>query len=443
VDATKSPARVTSEELIDALADARKLELELLEGIDDSQLLGKKAHFLEPPIWEFGHVGWFQEYWILRHLDQAETLLPGSDGVYDSFNVSYKLRWDHAYPSRRETHAYLTEVFNRSIGRIESREPTSQDAYFYTLSALHEDMHTENLTLILQTLGYARPKLSVVDPAYGNPPSDPAFRPHDVALPGGTFLLGAMPDEPFVFDNEKWAHPVEVKPFQISSTPVTNADFAAFVDDEGYRRREPWSRDGWYWRRREGVEHPLFWVRGGDGRWYERRFDQVVPLEPWHPVVYVNWYEAEAYCRWARRRLPTEAEWEMAASAEPTPDGRAVTGQKRRFPWGDDPPTPERANLDYRVGGTVDVRALPAGDSAFGCRQMIGNVWEWVADTFEPYPGFKCDPYKEYSQPYFGQKKVLRGGCWTTRSRLIRNTWRNFYMRHRRNIFAGFRTCAV
>jgi iron(II)-dependent oxidoreductase len=233
-----------------------------------------------------------------------------------------------------------------------------------------------------------------------------------------------------------------VKPFRIFSTPVTNAEFAAFVDDDGYRRRHLWDRRGWDWRRREGAEHPLFWLRGGDGRWYERRFDQVVPLEPWHPVVYVNWYEAEAYCRWAKRRLPTEAEWELAASAEPTLDGRSMTSRKRRFPWGDELPTPDRANLDFRAGGTVDVRALPAGDSAFGCRQMIGNVWEWVADTFDPYPGFECDPYKEYSQPYFGQKKVLKGGCWTTRSRLIRNTWRNFFMRHRRNIFAGFRTCA-
>jgi len=443
VDAARSPAQVTSEELIEALADARKLELELLEGIADSQMLGMKAHFLEPPIWEFGHVGWFQEYWILRHLDHAETLLQGSDGVYDSFNVSYKLRWDHSYPSRRETHAYITEVLNRSIGRLESRAPTPQDAYFYTLAALHEDMHTENLTLILQTLGYARPTLSVLDPACGDPPVNPAYRPHDVPIPGGTFLLGAMPYEPFVFDNEKWAHPVEVKPFRISSTPVTNAEFAAFVDDDSYRRRQLWDRRGWDWRRREGVEHPLFWVRGADGRWYERRFDQVAPLQPWHPVAYVNWYEAEAYCRWARRRLPTEAEWEMAASAEPTPDGRGIASRKRRFPWGDDLPTPERANLDYRTGGTVDVRALAAGDSPFGCRQMIGNVWEWVADTFEPYPGFECDPYKEYSQPYFGQKKVLKGGCWTTRSRLVRNSWRNFFKRHRRNIFAGFRTCAL
>jgi iron(II)-dependent oxidoreductase len=442
VDVEGSRARVTAEELIDALVDARKVELELLEAIPDSQMLGMKAHFLEPPIWEFGHVGWFQEYWILRRLDDRETLLPGSDGIYDSFNVSYKLRWDHAYPSRQDTQAYISEVLKRSLGRLDSRQPTGKEQYFYTLAALHEDMHTENLTLIQQTLGFKRPTLSVLDHACVNPPVDRSYVGRDVRIPGGTFLFGAMPGEPFVFDNEKWAHPVEVKPFDISPTAVTNAEYAAFVDDDGYHRREFWSRRGWEWRRGEGVEHPLFWSRGADGRWSERRFDQVVLLEPWHPMVHVNWYEAEAYCRWARRRLPTEAEWELAASAEPTPDGRGITGRKRRFPWGDEAPTPERANLDYRAGGTVDVRALAAGDSAFGCRQMIGNVWEWVADTFEPHPGFVCDPYKEYSQPYFGRKKVLKGGCWTTRSRLIRNTWRNFYMRHRRNIFAGFRTCA-
>jgi iron(II)-dependent oxidoreductase len=178
-------------------------------------------------------------------------------------------------------------------------------------------------------------------------------------------------------------------------------------------------------------------VRGDGGRWYESRFGETVALAPWHPVVHVNWYEAQAYCRWAHRRLPTEAEWEMAATFDP------MTGRKRRFPWGDAPPAAEQASLDFRPGGVIDVRALPAGDSPVGCRQMIGNVWEWVDDTFAPYPGFECDPYKEYSQPYFGRKKVLRGGAWATRSRLIRSTWRNFYMRHRRNIFAGFRTCAV
>lgn len=423
-------------DLVDALLDARRVELELLDGLTDAQMLGTPAHFLEPPIWEMGHVGWFQEYWISRHLDGESPLLPGSDGVYDSFNVSYTRRWDHRYPSRRQTLDYITAVLRRSVSRLEARAPDAADAYFYTLAAQHEDMHAENLTLILQTLGYRRPSLSAVGPEV-TLSVDLTSLPRDVAVPGGTFPLGASPDEPFVFDNEKWAHPVEVAPFRIAALAVTNAEFQRFVDDDGYRRRELWGRRGWEWRRRERAEHPLFWVRGGDGRWHERRFDAVVALAPWHPAAHVNWYEAEAYCRWAGRRLPTEAEWETAATIEP------ATGRKWRFPWGDAPPTPWCANLDFRAGGTVDVRAFSGGDSPVGCRQMIGNVWEWVDDTFEPYPGFVCDPYREYSQPYFGGKKVLRGGCWATRSRLIRATWRNFYMRHRRNIFAGFRTVAL
>jgi iron(II)-dependent oxidoreductase len=422
--------------LIEALLDARSVELELLSGLTDGELLGPRGHFIEPPIWEIGHVGWFQEYWILRRLDGAEPLLPGADGIYDSFHVSYKRRWDHPFPSRDETLAYISEVLRQCIARLESRKPTVEEAYLYTLAALHEDMHAESFTMILHTDGYRRPALSRFDPAWAAPALDPGYRPRDVDVPGGAFLLGADPDEPFVFDNEKWAHPVEVKPFRISTTPVTNAEFQAFVDDNGYRRRECWSRRGWDWRRREGAEHPLFWVRDDDGWWNGRQFDGVAPLDPWHPVVHVNWYEAEAFCRWAGRRLPTEAEWEMAATFDFT------TGRKRRFPWGDEPPLPARASLDYRAGATIDVRALPDGDSPVGCRQMIGNVWEWVDDTFQPYPGFVCDPYAEYSQPYFGEKKVLRGGGWMTRSRLIRTTYRNFYKRHRRNIVAGFRTAA-
>src|SRR5213595_2530020 len=419
-------AATTSDALLEALLDARRVELALLDDLSDAQMLGPRGHFLEPPIWEMGHVGWFQEYWLLRRLDGADPLLPGTDEIYDSFNVSYTRRWDHRFPSRAATLAYITDVLRRSVARLESREPRNDEAYFYTLAAQHEDMHAENLTEILQTLGHTRP--ASLSSAGAPPPVDHAFRPVDVVVPGGTFRLGADPEQPFVFDNEKWAHPVEVAPFRIAATPVTNAELQAFVDDGGYRRREWWGRRGWDWRRREQAEHPVFWARDGDSRWYERSFDAMATLAPWHPVVHVNWYEADAYCRWAGRRLPTEAEWEMAATVEP------ATGHKRRYPWGDGAPTAARASLDFGAGGTIDVRALPEGDSPVGCRQMIGNVWEWVADTFQAYPGFECDPYQEYSQPYFGQKKVLRGGCWTTRTRVIRSTWRNFYMRHRRNI---------
>src|SRR5215813_6668491 len=258
-------ARMDSHDLLAALTDARRFELELFEGVADSQLLGENAHFLEPPIWEIGHVGWFQEYWILRHLDGAEPLLPGSDGIYDSFNVSYRLRWEHRFPSRRETLDYIARVLERVVGRIESREPTAEESYFYTLAALHEDMHAENLTLVLQTLGYARPMLSSFERAAREPPVDEAYQPRDITVPGATFELGASRAEPFVFDNEKWAHPVVVPPFRISSTPVTNGQFQEFVDSGGYLRRELWSYRGWDWRRRARIEGPLFWIKDERG----------------------------------------------------------------------------------------------------------------------------------------------------------------------------------
>ena len=175
-----------------------------------------------------------------------------------------------------------------------------------------------------------------------------------------------------------------------------------------------------------------------------RNFHQWIPIEPHAPVIHLTWYEAEAYCHWANRRLPTEAEWEMAASAEPSVSGDSVTAKKRRYPWGDAPSTPNHANLDSRHQGCVDVAAYPEGDSAFGCRQMIGNVWEWTATPFYPFPGYILDyPYKEYSAPWFGDRKVLKGGAWATRSRLAYNTFRNFFPPNRNDVFAGFRTCAL
>src|SRR5262249_52901881 len=167
------------------------------------------------------------------------------------------------------------------------------------------------------------------------------------------------------------------------------------------------------------------------------------PLEERVAMIHLNWYEADAYCRWAGRRLPTEAEWEMAASCESSIEGRGVAVRKRLYPWGDAPPPPDRANLDWSGMGVVDVERSGLGDSAFGCRQMIGNAWEWTSTDFHAYPGFTPGPYKEYSAPWFGDHKVLRGGCWVTRSSMIRNAYRNFYTPDRRDVWAGFRTCAA
>jgi iron(II)-dependent oxidoreductase len=340
---------------------------------------------------------------------------------------------------------------NQQEGRIQQSVDGYDGAYFLQLALFHEDMHSEALTYTRQTLGHKPPGLNVkslsegVEPDRISETEKQTRETHlgDAQIPGGTFWIGSTVGPFFAFDNERQAHPVEVAPFSISKTAVTNAEFAVFVADNGYHKRELWSEEGWRWRENADAEQPVYWGLHSDGRWLRRNFDAMVELEERHPVIHVNWYEAEAYCRWAGRRLPSEAEWEMAAGCEASSDGQIIRSNKRLYPWGDDPPTPERANLDWRAMGCIEADALPAGDSAFGCRQMMGNVWEWTADDFLPFPGFKAGPYKEYSEPWFGDHKVLRGGCWATRSRLIRNAYRNFYKPDRRDVWAGFRTCAL
>ena len=430
-----------AKELVESLVDTRKRELEVLDNLTHDQLYGAQMKSIEPPIWEMGHVGWFQDRWILQNLDEKEPVSTDADNLYDSFNIPNAERWDLAFPSFGETYEYITEVLSRIVQRLDGRELTPEDVYFYRLVINHEDMHSETMVHIRQTLGYKRPSINNIRTT---PPAiDTDFTLHDVSIPGGTYLLGATEDMDFVLDNEKWAHPIELQPFKISATPVTVEQYKAFVEAGGYQDRSLWSDEGWAWREKAQAEKPIYWQKEADGTWCMRWFEQTVPLQPYHPMMHVNYYEANAYCKWAGRRLPTEAEWELAASGELTEDGQGFTTTKRLFPWGDSQPTQAQANLDSEALGPIDVRALPEGDSAFGVRQMIGNVWEWTADTFDAYPGFVIDPYDTYSEPSFGQQKVLRGGCWVTRSRVIRNTWRNFYTPDRNNIFAGFRTVAL
>jgi iron(II)-dependent oxidoreductase len=418
--------------------DARRRTLDLVAELSDEQLFGPRLPIVNPLHWEIGHVAWFQEKWVLRHALGENPIRSDADSLYDSSAIPHDVRWDLPLPSRSETLSYLAEVRDRILKVLQGAEVGEELRYFVLLGVFHEDMHDEAFTYTRQTHGYPAPRFGIAGDGGAGKGGGPL--PGDVEVPGGKFQLGATQGAAFVFDNEKWAHHVEVQPFAIARAATTQAEFAAFVEDGGYRRRELWSEDGWRWREAVGAEGPVYWRRAAGGGWLRRNFDTWVPLEPHHPVLHVNWYEATAYCRWAGRRLPTEVEWEVAAAGEPGPSG-GLSERKRRFPWGDAPPTPGRANLDWRAMGRVDVGALPAGDSAFGCRQMIGNIWEWTSDDFLPYPGFVPDPYKEYSQPWFGTHKVLRGGCWTTRSRLLRNTWRNFYKPDRRDVWAGFRTC--
>ncbi len=419
--------------------DTRRRTLDLAADLSGEQLLGPRLAILNPPLWELGHVAWFQERWVLRHASGAPPLRADADALYDSSAVPHDARWDLPLPSLDGTVAYLDAVRDGVLEQLARRGGDPALAYFVQLAVFHEDMHGEAFTYTRQTLGLPAPRLA----GQGGPGRGPevpgaAAGPlrGDVEVAGGTFTLGARPGEdPFVFDNEKWAHAVEVGPFAIARAAVTQAEFAAFVEDGGYRRRRLWSDAGWRWRDAALAERPLYWREEGT-HWLRRDFDRWVRLEPHRPMLHVSWYEAEAWCRWAGRRLPTEAEWEAAAAGG---QGEA----KRRYPWGEEPPSPERANLDGLALGCADVAAHPAGDTPLGCRQLWGNVWEWTASDFLPYPGFAADPYKEYSEPWFATHKVLRGGAWPTRARLLRNTWRNFYTPDRRDVWSGFRTCRV
>ena len=429
------PATPDAAALRSMLLAVRERTLEYAHALTGERLLGPRLAIVNPPLWEIGHLGWFQEHWCLRYRPREETvpsLIENADALYDSAAVPHDVRWILPLPGLESTLDYLERVLRGVLLRLDREGATGDLGYFLQLAAFHEDMHCEAFTYTRQTLGYRGPG-QVTPPARCAPAG---AWPGDAEIAGGKFWLGANPGEgTFVFDNEKWMHRVHVPAFRIARAPVTQAEFAAFVDEDSYGRRDLWSADGWQWRERTGAQAPPYWASNGSD-WSQRVFDAVQPLAPNAPVIHVNWYEADAWCRWAGRRLPTEAEWECAAATAPG------SPEKRRFPWGMANATAAHANLFGVTGNCADVAAFGEGDSGWGCRQMFGNVWEWTADAFRPYPGFVIDPYKEYSEPWFGDHKVLRGGCFATRAALLRNTWRNFYTPDRRDVFAGFRTCA-
>jgi len=431
---------ISDDELIELVRETRQQSIDLISDLDENQLTVPYLDIINPWIWEFCHQAYFQELWILRKGLGRDPIIRNSDSLFDSIKIGHEARWKLKLPSKEESFDYVKNVRDQVLDLINSGKLNDKLRYYIMYSVFHEDMHTEAFTYTRQILGYSAPKFSHLSNANIPKVEDDISVEEDVSIPNGKFMLGAAKDADFVFDNEKWAHEVNVEKFKISRTAVTEGQFAKFVDDNGYQRKELWDNEGWKWKNAMQAEHPLYWHKESD-KWLKRHFDKYVPIDANRAIIHVSWYEADAYCRWAKRRLPTETEWEVAASIEP--EGNNLSDKKRNYPWGNDVAKIDQANLGWQSMGTVDVRAHEKGDSAFGCRQMIGNVWEWTDTTFKPYPGFVADMYEDYSQTSFYTRKVLRGGCWATQPRLIRNTWRNFYTPDRRDVFAGFRTCTL
>ncbi|MFT5657585.1 MAG: iron(II)-dependent oxidoreductase [Gammaproteobacteria bacterium] len=430
---------ISTTKLIAMLQDARARTLELIDDLDQQQLIGPRIGTVNPLQWEIGHVAYFYEYFILRQLYGRDSLLGNqqADALYDSILVPHDTRWDLPLLSLADTKNYLQSVLDQLCERLDKPLASEADSFIYQFGVFHENMHCEAFLWGRQTLAYQTPKFANATDmsAERTAGAHPGF----VDVPGGKFKLGADPQADFMFDNEKFAHELDAQAFSIAKAPVTNAEFAEFVAAGGYQQDHYWCAEGLHWKRQNHSTHPGYWIADGPDNWLLRRFDQTMPLPANEPVSHVNWYEANAYCRWAGLRLPTELEWEVAALGERNADG-SLALNKRIYPWGNTI-QPGFTNLDGRALGCVDVAAFADGDSVFGCRQMLGNVWEWTSDTFQPYPEFSADAYQDYSRPLFGTTKVLRGGAWTSRSRMLHGTCRNFFEPERWDIFSGFRTC--
>ncbi|MGW6354745.1 ergothioneine biosynthesis protein EgtB [Streptomyces sp. NPDC055092] len=416
-----------------ALLTARDRTTLLTSCVEGPELTAQHSPLMSPLVWDLAHIGNQEEQWLLRAVAGREAMRPEIDPLYDAFEHPRSERPKLPLLAPKEARSYAAEVRGRALDVLESTPfhgtRLTEAGFAFGMIAQHEQQHDETM-LITHQLRAGAPALTAPDPE----PVSPAFRgPSEVLVPGGPFTMGTT-TEPWSLDNERPAHARLVPPFHIDTAPVTNGAYLAFMDDGGYDKSRWWTPEGWALVRDNGLRSPLFWRREA-GQWLRRRFGVTEVVPPDEPVVHVSWYEADAYARWAGRRLPSEAEWEKAARFDP------ASGRSMRYPWGDADPTPERANLGQRHLRPAPAGSYPAGESPLGVRQLIGDVWEWTSSDFLPYPGFAAFPYREYSEVFFGpDHKVLRGGSFAVDAVACRGTFRNWDYPVRRQIFAGFRT---
>ena len=384
---------------------------------------------MSPLVWDLAHVGQQEDLWLLRGGDAAAQGLLSCqvERLYDAFEHPRASRNALPLLGPDEARAFIADVRGRMFDRLDAvRDPHPADLFPYVMVEQHEQLHDETM-LATHQLREGAPLLGSGAPLPpGRPP--PAG---SVLVPAGEAALGVDgTEEPWSLDNERPAHTVHLPAFRIGRTPVTNAEYARFVEAGGYDQQRWWSARGWQHRQQAGLERPQFWRPDGT----RRRFGLVEEIPADEPVQHVCFFEAEAYATWAGARLPTEQEWEKACAWDP------ARGRRRRWPWGDAEPTPSLANLGGAALRPAPVGAYPAGASAYGAEQLIGDVWEWTSSGFEPWPGFTPMLYRQYSEPFFGGDfRVLRGGSWATAGHTVRPSFRNWDLPVRRQIFTGVR----
>lgn len=416
-----------------ALEVARERTYVLTDSVDDTDLTAQHSPLMSPLVWDLVHIGNQEEQWLVRKVGGRDAVRGDIDELYDAFRHARADRPALPLLDPAQARAYVRTVREKTWEVLDSADfagKLGRDGFAFGMIAQHEQQHAETM-LATHQLREGEPVLSApTAPRVGG-----GLATDEVCIPAGEFTMGTS-DEPWALDNEKPAHTVDVPAFAIDTAPVTNQQYLDFMADGGYERPELWSDRGWKHRLEAGLAAPLFWEDDGCGTWWRRRFGLLEPIHLREPVVHVCYFEAEAYAKWAKKRLPTEAEWEKVARWDP------VSNRSRRFPWGDTDPDEATANLGQRFLGPAVVGSYPAGASALGVHQLIGDVWEWTSSPFEPYPGFVAFPYREYSEVFFGgDYRVLRGGSFGTDPVACRGTFRNWDHPVRRQIFSGFR-CA-
>ena len=426
----------SKDDIAHLLTEARSRTSLLISGLSDEDLHRQHDPLMSPIIWDVGHIAHFEELWLTQNLD-GPIQFSEMPGMFNPFEHPRATRASLPLPTLAQMMTRLEEIRARVLDRLDQLEwdddnPLLDGGYVYNMVLQHEYQHNET---ILQTLQlkkgepYLAPR-AITFASLRRPLSTGGM----VSFDGGPVTIGTE-DRSAAYDNERPMHEVDLRPFLIDRDPVTNERYLDFMADRGYQREDLCSDAGRNWLAESGAVAPKYWIRDGNG-WINRTMDVVRPVDPLRPVCHVCYHEAEAFAKWDGKRLPTELEWEAAASWDPS------TRAARRFPWGDSGATSTSANVDQLSFDTAPIGTYQSGVSPIGCYGMIGDAWEWTSSDFSGYPGFKSFPYKEYSEEFFGPEyKVLRGGSWATRPGAIRNTFRNWDYPVRRQIFSGFR-CA-